>query len=498
MTVTASIRVKVRRRQTCPYCGALYFYDTSPMLVKETSYSADAARSALLRRVGNLETYKNKLSNAPCPCCGRVQKDAEAQETLKKAGVTAALTFVATATWLGLANASFDGAYDSVQTMLTLWLILAIALTALGFYATRDVNKNAKERLKKFVERPQNLTAEDAVERLRVFEYEGRRCFLAVDSTILAGTNDARRAWSFAARILCVAAFLCGVVAACLWTRKTVVAPQKPAPYQNSFTFDVPFGISGKSLEGYCRVAERELTVKTADGEEVPDVKFTFGGESDWGDTIRVSESYWGPKSATPREIDPYDHLEDYKVTATARLGENRALAGKTVICEGTVTVESPRLTAQMVQEAQILLRTDSPNERLKERLNILRLHLLMSMERELGEDEELDDYIKSLNPNDYLDTFYNDFQPFDARAELTLPKDFSDREGYEAKMAKYEKEQADYEASRKARRRRVFCAKSLLGAGCVAFALCAILLFAGSAQICPKDERSEVVGLNV
>ncbi len=210
-----------------------------------------------------------------------------------------------------------------------------------------------------------------------------------------------------------------------------------------------------------------------------------------------MSETYWGPRDSQ-REIDPYKHIESYRVTSTARLGENRALAGKTAICEGTVKVESPRLVSQMVREAQLLLGRSELNERTEFRLNLLRLQLLMAMERELGEDEELDDYIRSLDPENFKKTFYNDLDAFTVRTEPTVPKDFADREGYEAKMAKYEADLKAYETSREARKVRVNLAKTLIGFGCVAFAICALLFYIGGSRACPKEERSEVVGVVV
>lgn len=499
MTVTASIRVKAKRRQKCPYCGATYFFDTSPQLVQETAFSEEAAKIALLNRVNNLKTFKNALANAPCPCCGRIQKEVEGRDWRRSAGVIFALTLGASAAYFYLAGQPFEGGdYSEIQAGFAVWAILAVALTAFGFYASRDANKRADARRKKFVAQPQNWTAEHPIDRLPAFDFQGRRCFVAEESTVLPeNQRNVARVWPFAARILFLAGTACGLVAAALWTEKTFTPPVKPAPYQDSFVFDVPFEISGESLKGYCRVAERELTVKTADGEEVADVEFTFGGESDWGEQIQVSETYWGPEGSR-REIDPYKHIESYRVTSTARLGENRALAGKTVICEGTVEVESPRLVSQMVREAQLLLGRSELSERSEIRLNWLRLHLLLSMERELGENEELDDYIMSLNSENYKDTFYNDFDSFTVRTELTVPEDFADREGYEAKMAKYEADQKAYETSREARKARVGLAKTLTGLGCVAFAICAILFMFGSASACPKEERSEAVGVSV
>ncbi len=249
--------------------------------MQETAFNEGAAKIALLNRVNNLKTFENTLADAPCPCCGRIQKETEAQNWLRSAGVTFLPTLVAVATCLFLVGLPFEGGdYTDVQTGFAVWGIAAVALTAFGFYASRDANKNADARRKKFVARPQNLAAEHPINRLPPFDYQGRRCFLAEESTVSPeNQRNVARVWPLAARILRVAGTACGVVAATLWTEKTFAPPVKPAPYQDCLTFDVPFGISGESLKGYCRVAERELTVKTSDGEEVADVEFTFGGE---------------------------------------------------------------------------------------------------------------------------------------------------------------------------------------------------------------------------
>jgi len=338
MSFIASVKVWVKRRRKCSYCGATFVYET-PTVVKAKAWTEEGARQAVARRFDDLNSSEIDC-RAPCPSCGRFQKDEQASR-LARGGTAATAGWILSAVaalWADNIATRPEAAFSVFDGSLAILGVVVGALLLLGggIFALYDLNRNPAKTLKKFSRRYYRAQAVDGWTKAReifIVDSAGKVVEVATSTTSALRRESRAKARTALATLLAGAAFLLISTAFVGERFKALDALKR---YESSLSVRLDLGVRGASVCGYWRVKSHNLRAYLVDGGEEVFIQLNPIGDREWGARITC-------RGAGERALGS----ETFRVVERARLPENRALAGKALRLKGELALEFPTLTRE-------------------------------------------------------------------------------------------------------------------------------------------------------
>ncbi len=334
MSFIASVKVWVKRRRKCSYCGAPFVYET-PTVVKGEAWTEEGARQAVARRFDKIKSAEIDC-RAPCPSCGRFQKNAQASR-LSRGGTAATAGWIlcaVSALWADNIATRPETAFSVFDGCLAiLGVVGALFFWGGGIFALYNLNRNPTETLKKFPRRyyrVQTVDGETKAREVFIVDSAGKVVEVATSTTSALRRESRAKARTALATLLAGAALLL-ISTAFVGDRFKALDALKR--YDSSLSVRLDLGVRGESIFGYWRVESQNLRAYLADGGEEVAVRVVPIGAKTFG---------WGPFIIERRSDITESATEAFRVVAEVRLPENRALAGRELRLKGEVELEFP------------------------------------------------------------------------------------------------------------------------------------------------------------